>query len=102
MYEEIMDIIDLYLGACGNSGVASHRLDEEELNALGKIKIMLSALKEATKSWGGSIVSLTKGLVAIDFILTKFEDRRVQDKNYTVMPRLTGLAGRKRTSITIS
>jgi hypothetical protein len=37
---------------------------------------MLSVLKEATKSLEGPVVSLNKGLSAIDFILTKFEDER--------------------------
>ena len=37
---------------------------------------MLLVLKEAIKSLEGSIVSFTKGLPAIDFILTKFEDGR--------------------------
>jgi hypothetical protein len=69
--EEIMEAIDLYLDAYGDSDVASDRLDEEEWKSLGKINDMLLVLKEATKSLEGSVVSLTKGLPAMDFILTK-------------------------------
>jgi hypothetical protein len=36
----------------------------------------------------GSVVSLTKGLTAMDFILTKFEDGRAQYKNDTVIAPL--------------
>jgi hypothetical protein len=84
----IMEAIDLYLYIYGNSDVASDRLDEEEWKSLGKINNMLSVLKEATKSLEGSIVSLTKGLPAMDFILTKFKDSRAQYKNNTVIAPL--------------
>jgi hypothetical protein len=86
--EEIMEAIDLYLDAYGDSDVASDRLDEEEWKSLGKINDMLSVLKEATKSLEGPVVSLTKGLPAMDFILTKFEDGRAQYQNDTVMAPL--------------
>jgi hypothetical protein len=75
----------LYLDAYGDSDVACDRLDEEAWKSLGKINDMLSVLKEATKSLEGPVESLTKGLPAIDFILTKFEDGRAQYENDTVM-----------------
>lgn len=71
-----MEAIDLYLDVYGDSDVISDRLDEEEWKSLSKINNMLSVLKEATKSLEGPVVSLNKGLSAIDFILTKFEDER--------------------------
>jgi hypothetical protein len=64
--KEIIEGIDLYLDAYGDSDVVSDRLDEEEWKSLGKINDMLSVLKEATKSLGDSVVSLTKGLPAMD------------------------------------
>lgn len=71
-----MEAIDLYLDVYSDSDVISDRLDEEEWKSLSKINNMLSVLKEATKSLEGPVVSLNKGLSAIDFILTKFEDER--------------------------
>jgi hypothetical protein len=49
---------------------------------------MLSVLKEATKSLEGSVVSLTKGLPAMDLISDKFQDGRAQYENDTVMTPL--------------
>jgi hypothetical protein len=80
-----MEALDLYLDVYGDSDVVSDRLDEEEWKSLGKINDMLSVLKEATKSLEGSVVSLTKGLPAMDFILTRFENGRAQYKNDTVI-----------------
>lgn len=71
-----METIDLYLDAYGDNDVASDRLDEEEWQSLGTINDTLSVLKEVIRSLEGIVASLTKGLLAIDFILTKFEDGR--------------------------
>lgn len=71
-----MEAINLYLDVYNNSDTVFDRLDKEEQKSLGKINDMLLVLKEAIKSLEGSIVSFTKGLPAIDFILTKFEDGR--------------------------
>jgi hypothetical protein len=55
---------------------------------LDKINAMLSVLMEATKSLEGSAVSLTKGLPAMDFILSKFEEGREQYKDDRIMAPL--------------
>jgi hypothetical protein len=72
--EEMMEAIDQVLDTFGDSQVALDKLDEGDWEMLNKINAMLSVLMEATKSLEGSAVSLTKGLPAMDFILSKFEE----------------------------
>ena len=86
--EEMMAAIDEFLDAYGDGQIELDKLEEEEQETLEKINIMLLVLKETTKSLEGSVVSLTKGLLAIDYILTKFEDRRAQYRDNTIMAPL--------------
>jgi hypothetical protein len=71
--EEMMEAIDQFLDTFGDSQVALDKLDEGGWEMLDKINAMPSVFMEATKSLEGSAVSLTKGLPAMDFILSKFE-----------------------------
>jgi hypothetical protein len=72
----------------GNSDVACNRFDEQEWKSLGKINDRRSVLKKVTKCLEGSVVSLAKGLPAMDLILTTFEDGRAQYKNDIIMATL--------------
>ena len=49
---------------------------------------MLALLKQTTKSLEGLGISLTKALPTMDFILKRFEDRRKEYKNNTVIAPL--------------
>jgi hypothetical protein len=89
-----MEAIDLYLDAYGDSML--HLIGwMRGSGTLGKINDMLSVFKQATKSLECPVGSLTKGLPAMDFILTKFEDGRAQYRTTQSWPRFTRLVGRK-------
>ena len=51
-----------------------------ESERCSKTDAMLSAVMEAARSQEGSAVSLTKGLPAMDFIMSKLEEDREQYK----------------------
>jgi hypothetical protein len=83
----MMEAIDQFLDIFGDSQVALDKLDEGDWEMLDKINAMLSVLMEATKSLEGSAVSLTEGLPAMDFILSKFEGTK-QYKDDRIMAPL--------------
>ncbi len=85
---EMMEAIDQFLDTFGDGQVALDRLHEGDWEMLDKINAMLSVLMEATKSLEGSAVSLTKGLPAMDFILSKFEEGREQYKDDRIIAPL--------------
>ncbi|KAH7305353.1 hypothetical protein BKA65DRAFT_363009, partial [Rhexocercosporidium sp. MPI-PUGE-AT-0058] len=64
------------------------KLDEQEWKTLDQMNHMLSLLKETTKSLEVSIVSISNGLPAMDFLLSRFEDGRIQYQNDTIMAPL--------------
>lgn len=85
---DMREALDLYLKSYGDEDILLNRLTDDDWNTLSKMYVMLAVLKQTTKSLEGSVIGLTKGLPAMDFILGHFEAGRKTYGNDTIMAPL--------------